>query len=115
MFGGSNATDKALLKLVTQKLSRGTGSSSRMTAMVQNGTVTINGKLQYDAQRSPLLKLVARIPGVRRVVDQLTLIPKTVYPTGPQPPRPTAASEVEAAPVAADEAVLEPPALEATP
>jgi ABC-type cobalamin/Fe3+-siderophores transport system ATPase subunit len=62
---------------VNQKLSRGGGGSqSRITATVQRGTVTLTGKLQYDAQRAPLTKAVASVAGVRRVVDQLTVAPR---------------------------------------
>ena len=92
MFGRNEATDKALLKTVNQKLSRGGGS--RVTATVQQGTVTITGNLQYSAQRSPLLKLVARVAGVRRVIDQLKVVPKVSYPTGNVAVRPAAARAV---------------------
>jgi hypothetical protein len=83
MFGGNDATDKTLLKLVTQRLARGTAAQARITATVQSGTVSLTGSLKYDAQRTPILKEIARIAGVRRVVDQLKVLPKTVYPTGP--------------------------------
>lgn len=74
MFQNDKNNDAALLKAVNQKLSRGGGSSqSRATAMVQRGMVTLTGKLQYDAQRAPLIKAVASVAGVRRVVDQLTV------------------------------------------
>jgi hypothetical protein len=113
MFGGSDVTDKALLKAVTQRLTRGAGSSSRVSATVQSGTVTLTGKLQFDAQRGPLLKLVARVPGVRRVNDQLTLAPKAVYPTY-VPPAPVPDS-APAAIVPVAEAAPESPPAEAAP
>ncbi len=99
MFGGNDAGDKALLKVVSQRLNRGgTGSQARVSATVQSGTVTLSGTLQYDAQRSPLVKQVARIPGVRRVVDQLRLIPKAVYDSVPAPsPAAAPSPPVEAA------------------
>jgi hypothetical protein len=70
--------DAALLKTVNQKLMRGGGGGSqgRIMATVQRGTVTLTGKLQYDAQRAPLTKAVAAVAGVRRVVDQLTVTPR---------------------------------------
>jgi hypothetical protein len=74
MFG-SDSADGVLMKLVNQKLLRG-GSQSRISATVQRGTVTITGNLQYDAQRAPLVKSVACIAGVRRVVDQLQVKPR---------------------------------------
>ena len=105
-------TDKALLKSVTQKLARGgTGSQCRVNATVAQGGVTLSGTLQYEAQRAPLLKLVARINGVRRVVDQLRLLPKKVYPTGPvRVVTTTEAVEIELVADAVVEPVLESPA-----
>ena len=77
MFQNDKGNDAALLKAVNQKLSRGGGGSqSRITATVQRGSVTLTGKLQYDAQRAPLTKAVASVAGVRRVVDQLTVTPR---------------------------------------
>jgi len=77
MFGRNQVADKDLLKSVNQKLSRtGTGSQSRVTATVQQGTVTLTGTLQYAIQRSPIVKAVARVAGVRSVVDQLQLVQK---------------------------------------
>ena len=114
MFGGSDVTDKALLKAVSQRLTRGAGSSSRVSATVQSGTVTLTGKLQYDAQRGPLVKLVARVPGVRRVNDQMTLTPKAVYPAY-VPPAADAAAAAPAAIVPAVEAPPETPPADAAP
>jgi osmotically-inducible protein OsmY len=75
MFGRNQVSDKDLLKAVNQRLMRaGAGSQSRITAAIQQGTVTLTGALQYAIQRSPLLKEVGRVPGVVRVVDQLTLV-----------------------------------------
>ena len=77
MLQNDKNNDAALLKTVNQKLSRGGGGSqSRITATVQRGTVTLSGNLQYDAQRAPLTKAVASIAGVRRVVDQLVVVPR---------------------------------------
>jgi hypothetical protein len=77
MFQNDKNSDAALVKAVNQKLSRGGGGSqSRVTATVQRGTVTLTGRLQYDAQRAPLTKAVASVAGVRRVVDQLTVTPR---------------------------------------
>jgi osmotically-inducible protein OsmY len=81
MFGENVASDKALLKTVTQRLARGTASQSRATATVQGGTVTLSGSLRFEAQRIPILKEIARIAGVRRVIDQLRLLPRAVQPT----------------------------------
>jgi hypothetical protein len=78
MFGGTDTSDKALLKSVNRKLERSgsSGSQSRLTASVQRGTVTLTGKLQYEAQRIPIVKAVRSVAGVRNIVDQLHAPPK---------------------------------------
>ena len=77
MFGQKPATDKELLKTVNQRLSRtGTSGSSRVTASVRHGTVTLNGTLNYEIQRNALMKAASRTEGVRNVVDQMQLVVK---------------------------------------
>lgn len=76
MFGRNQISDKDLLKTVNQRLMRAGGSQSRVTATVQGGTVTLTGTLQYAIQRSPIVKSVTNITGVRRVLDQLQLAEK---------------------------------------
>jgi hypothetical protein len=77
MFGNDKASDDKLQKAVDQRLMRGgAGSQSRITARVSQGNVTVTGNLQYEAQRSPLVKNIARVAGVRRVIDQLKIAPK---------------------------------------
>lgn len=73
--------DKELLKTVNQRLGR-SGVQSKVNVSVRSGTVTLSGKLQYDTQRMPLVKIARSVQGVRHVVDQLTTPPKTK-------PRPT--------------------------
>ncbi len=102
MFGGNQAADNVLLKTVNQRLQRGGGGSqSRISATVSQGSVTLTGNLQYDAQRSPLLKSVARIAGVRRVIDQLRVKPKAAYPEYVPVPKDAVEAPVELAAEAA--------------
>jgi hypothetical protein len=75
MFGRNQVADKDLLKTINQKISR-TGTSSRITAVVRQGTVTLTGNIPYEAQRTPIVKSVSRIPGVRSVIDQLKFVTK---------------------------------------
>ncbi|MEQ8791926.1 MAG: BON domain-containing protein [Pirellulaceae bacterium] len=75
MFGGDKASDKELLKTVNKRLSRGGG---RVSAAVHQGTVTLTGSIQYEAQRRPIVKDITSISGVRGVNDQLRLKPKNV-------------------------------------
>lgn len=70
MYGKNQIPDKELLKNVTRRMQR-SGSSSRITASVRSGNVTLIGKLQYENQRAPLLKTVQAVAGVRQVIDQL--------------------------------------------
>ena len=77
MIGRNDIPDKALLKTVNQRLDRtGTGSQSKVTATVQRGIVTLVGKLQYENQRTPIMKAIRNIAGVRQVIDQLQSPPK---------------------------------------
>ena len=77
MFGANQTSDKELSKTVGKRLVRAGGGS--LTAVVRQGTVTLTGMLQYEAQRRPVLKAVSAIAGVSRIVDQLKLRPKTNY------------------------------------
>jgi osmotically-inducible protein OsmY len=82
MFGRNEVSDKDLLKNVNRRLDRtGTGSHSRITALVRRGTVTLSGKLQYEIQRTRIVKAVKSVAGVRQVIDQLQSPPK-VRPQG---------------------------------
>ncbi len=77
MFGKNQISDKDLLKAVNQRLARtGTGSQSKVNISVQQGTVTLTGTLQHAIQRSPIIKAVSRVAGVRRVNDQLQHVAK---------------------------------------
>ncbi len=82
MFGRNEVSDKTLLKSVNQRLERtGTGSQSKVQARVQRGNVTLTGTLRYDNQRTPILKAVSSLAGVRQVIDQLQSPPKRPRPT----------------------------------
>lgn len=77
MFGKNQISDRDLLKAINQRLARtGTGSSSKVNVSVQQGTVTLTGTLQHAIQRSPILKAISRVTGVRRVNDQMQHVAK---------------------------------------
>jgi osmotically-inducible protein OsmY len=78
MFGSNDAgADKALQKLVNRRLERsGAGTQSGLTALVQRGSVTLSGKLHYEAQRLSIVKALRGVSGVRNVIDQLQSPPK---------------------------------------
>jgi len=72
MFGRNQVSDKDLLKAINQRMARtGTASQSRINVSVLQGNVTLTGTLQHAIQRSPIVKAVSRVAGVRRVVDQM--------------------------------------------
>lgn len=76
MFGKNQLSDKDLQKTVTKRLERtGTGSQSKIAALVRRGAVTLTGKLQYERQRSPILKAVRSVAGVKQIVDQMQTPP----------------------------------------
>ena len=52
----------------------GAGLHNIMVATPLSTLVTLTGNLQYAIQRSPLVKAVARVAGVTRVIDQLQLV-----------------------------------------
>jgi CBS domain-containing protein len=52
--------------------------SAYLNLSVKDGVVELYGAVQSPDQRSALLVLVNRVSGVRRVVDELTLMPRVV-------------------------------------
>ena len=77
MLGRNQISDKDLLKQVTQRLMRSGASQAKVAVNVNMGMVTLTGSLQYAIQRDPILKAVARVTGVKRVIDQMQLVPRT--------------------------------------
>jgi osmotically-inducible protein OsmY len=90
MFGGDKNSDKALQKLVNQRLERSGGTG--LKAVVANGAVTLVGKLKYETQRASIVKSMRGVAGVRNITDQLQ-VPKKVRPLGPTPVAPNAGLE----------------------
>jgi hypothetical protein len=108
MFGRNQIADKDLIKTINQKITR-TGTSSRITASVRQGTVTLTGNIPYEAQRNPIVKAVSRIPGVRSVVDQLKFVTKKIQHATPVHRPAEVQSEV---PTEIAAAVVSPPAVQ---
>ena len=70
-------SDKSILQKVNQRLmTTGTGSQRGITAAVSNGTVTLSGGIQYEHQRRGVVRAASSVTGVRRVVDQVQVVPK---------------------------------------
>ncbi len=73
---GNQVPDKVLLQNVLKKMAqKGTGGN-RVSATVSGGDATITGTISYEHDRKPILRSVSSISGVRRVIDQLTLVVK---------------------------------------
>ncbi len=69
--------DKTIQKYVDQKLSRGvTGAQRKLTATVNQGSVTLTGTIQFEHHRRSILRAVGSVDGVRRVIDNLKVEPK---------------------------------------
>jgi osmotically-inducible protein OsmY len=74
MLRKDQVSDKDLLKNVNQRLQRTGASQSKVNISVRQGMVTLTGTLQHAIQRDPILKSIARVTGVRRVIDQMVLV-----------------------------------------
>ena len=64
--------DKIVQKKVDDNLMR-TGAN-KVKAVARSGTVTLTGVLQYEMQRSAMVKAASSAAGVSRVVDQMTVL-----------------------------------------
>ena len=74
MFGENKVSDKELVKAVSKRLQRSGGSG--LTADIQHGIVTLRGRIRYATERKVIVKIIASIAGVRRVIDQIQLQPR---------------------------------------
>lgn len=68
---GNQIPDKTLLRGVQQKLMRKGTSTSRITATVRNGDVTIAGTIDYEHERRSIISTSNSVTGVKRTIDQL--------------------------------------------
>jgi osmotically-inducible protein OsmY len=75
MAFGSQVPDKTLLKEVNKRLLR-TGTQTKVTAAVNGGKVTLSGAIQYEHQRSTLMRAANQVSGIRQLIDQMTVQPK---------------------------------------
>jgi osmotically-inducible protein OsmY len=77
MLRQTEVSNKDLLKSVNQRLGRtGTSGSSKVTAGTQRGVVTLTGTLGNEMQRRSIVQAASRAPGVRQVIDQMTVTKK---------------------------------------
>jgi len=67
--------DKDLSKSIHKRLVR-LGAPTKVMAEVSRGVITMTGQLQYENQRTPILKAVNSTQGVQQVIDQLRSPPE---------------------------------------
>lgn len=71
---GNQVPDKTLLKQVERKLIQKSVAGVKVNAAVRSGDATITGTIRNEHERKAILRCVASVPGVRRVVDQITVV-----------------------------------------
>lgn len=64
--------DQVMIRLASDRDVKGTG----ITVDVQNGVVTLTGKVETDKIRSKATKLAKKVKGVKSVVNQLAVGPR---------------------------------------
>lgn len=68
-------SDKALLTKVNQRLARMGGAQGKVVAVVRSRDVTLTGTIQFEIQRRPITNAASSVDGIRRVIDQMTVLP----------------------------------------
>lgn len=68
-------SDKTLLNKVNQRLARMGGAQGKVVATVRNRDVTLTGTIQFEIQRRPIMNAASSVDGVRRAIDQMTVLP----------------------------------------
>lgn len=68
--------DKTLLKSVLQKMTQKGTASNRITATVRSGDATLAGTIAHEYERRAIVRSVAAVQGIRRVIDQLRVVEK---------------------------------------
>lgn len=74
--------DKTLLQTVLRKMAQ-KGAGARVTATVRSGDATVTGSIAYEHERKAIIRSVAGVQGIRRVIDQLQLVVKKKVNLGP--------------------------------
>jgi osmotically-inducible protein OsmY len=79
MLGRISLKDRLLNQKVMRQLSnRGVRSPCEVTAAVSDGSVTLSGQIEHEFQRRSAVRAAQNIAGVKRVVDQLHVVSKTL-------------------------------------
>jgi BON domain len=82
-------TDAQLASQVQDKFSQDSGlQGKQLSAQAANGVVTLSGTVDNDAQRDAAARYASAMPGVKEVVNNLTVAPPTPVAQEPPPPPP---------------------------
>ena len=68
---GNQIPDKTLQKNVDRKLMQKCPGSARISVTVRSGDASITGMIKNEYERRPIVRCIAAVQGIRRVVDQL--------------------------------------------
>jgi len=69
-------TDKDITQQVSMKLAnRGIRTPCKVTVATHSGDVTLTGTVQYPHQKTGAINAASGVRGVRRVVDQMKVVP----------------------------------------
>ena len=68
---GNQVPDKTLLQNVVRKLAQKCSGSPRISASVSGGDATVTGTIQHEYERKPIVRCIAAVQGIGRVIDQL--------------------------------------------
>jgi len=73
---GSKGPDTEITQQVNMKLAnRGIRTPCKVTVTTSSGDVTLTGTVQYPHQKAGALSAASGVRGVRRVVDQMKVVP----------------------------------------
>lgn len=67
------ASDRSLARRLLSALAAGRTGASGLALYVHNGAVSVYGSVPTEAVREAVLALAAEPPGVRRIVDHLSV------------------------------------------
>lgn len=80
MLDANKVPDRSITQKVTDVLANhGMRAPCHITVVTAKGSVTLSGSIQYEHQRQVAVRTTRAVEGVRRVVDQLRVIPKTQH------------------------------------
>ena len=79
MFHKPKVPDRQILPKVSAQLPRrGIRPPCDVHVSVQNGTVTLSGKIEFDLQRKAAVHAASGVNGVLRVIDQMAVMHCTI-------------------------------------